>query len=326
MQYLMTTYSKYLWTTGGRLSLDKCYWYLMQSVRGKDGIYKLLPVKNCRHDMILKEEDVNGVSITIPQLEPGDARRGLGITGAPDGKWKLQRAVLIDKARLWATSIRASALNAAEIWTAYSSVLWPGLAYPLAITSFSVADLHLVQQKVSRIIRNSLHLDKSFPDALFYGAKKYGGLGIVPLIAQQCILKLLLFLRHIRSNDDIRRQLLISMGYTQMEVGSDVQFLRLDFSNYKHLLTPTWTTHLWEFLSLSNIQLWNATSETVWLPSLQRDHDTFLSSLILASSFTRAEQRLINEWRLYFHAVTLADLTTSNGKTIPKDIFWLAVL
>ena len=215
MQYLMTTYSKYLWTTGGRLSLDKCYWYLMQSVRGKDGIYKLLPVKNCRHDMILKEEDVNGVSITIPQLEPGDARRGLGITGAPDGKWKLQRAVLIDKARLWATSIRASALNAAEIWTAYSSVLWPGLAYPLAITSFSVADLHLVQQKVSRIIRNSLHLNKSFPDALFYGAKKYGGLGIVPLIAQQCILKLLLFLRHIRSNDDIRRQLLISMGYTR---------------------------------------------------------------------------------------------------------------
>jgi len=322
LEHLVKTYSKYLWTTGGRLSLEKCYWYLLISVRGKNGLYKFLPAQKCKHDMTLQEEAIDGALVTIPQLDPSDVRRGLGITGAPDGKWKTQRTVLLDKARHWATSIRASALNAAEIWTAYTSVLWPGLSYSLAITSLSVLDLRLIQQKVSLIIGNSLGLNKSFPDALFYGAKKYGGLGIVPLIAQQCILKLFLFLRHIRSNDDIRRQLLISMSYTQLEVGVATQFFRIKFSKFTHLLTSTWTTHLWEFLSLSNIQLWHASSEPIWLPVLQREHDTFISTHILASSFSLEDQRIINEWRIYFRAISIADLATTNGKYISKDVFF----
>ena len=107
LEHLVKTYSKYLWTTGGRLSLEKCYWYLLISARGKNGLYKFLPVKKCKHDMTLQEEALNGNLVTIPQLDPSNAQRGLGITGAPDGTWKAQRSVLLDKARHWATSIRA---------------------------------------------------------------------------------------------------------------------------------------------------------------------------------------------------------------------------
>ena len=108
--------------------------------------------------------------------------------------------------------ISASNLTDIEVWIAYISVLWPGLCYPLAVSSLSATVLTLVQQKLSTIIRHSLNLNRSFPDALFYGAKKFGGLGIVSLTAQQLIMKLTLFLRHMRLQDAVGRQIGISMG------------------------------------------------------------------------------------------------------------------
>mmetsp|Transcript_19545 Transcript_19545/g.27870 ORF Transcript_19545/g.27870 Transcript_19545/m.27870 type:complete len:130 (+) Transcript_19545:681-1070(+) len=128
----------------------------------------------------------------------------------------------------------------------------------------SVSDLQLVQQNYSKVIRNSLHLNKSFPDALFYGSKKYGGLGIIPLVVQQCFLKLSLFLHHIRSADDIGKQLLITIASTQLEIGMPTQFFQLPYQKFAHLLTKTWTTYLWEFLSLSNTTLHHSDKEQVW--------------------------------------------------------------
>jgi len=322
MRHLVKTYSGYLWTTGGKLALEKCYWYLLKFTRRKTGVYSLLPVKDSAFQMTLTEEGDGGTCVTIPQLEPSDARRGLGITGSPDGKSVGQRAVLLSKAASWAFSIRASHLNAADIWLAYTAVLWPGLTYPLAVSSLSVTDLKLIQQKISKIIRNSIHLNKSFPDALFYGVKRYGGIGVVPLVVQQCFLKLMIFLKHVRLHDDVGKQLLISIGYTQLEVGSPDQFFRLPFIRYKHLITNTWTTHLWEFLSLADIQLWHAISEPVWTPPLQRDHDSYLVDIILASDFSNSEQRILNEWRMYLNLITVADVATSNGMNLSTDIFY----
>ena len=320
--YIGQKYSRYLWTTGGRLSLDKSYWYLLQFVRGKDGIYKLAAHKDSAFPMSIKEETANGQFITITQLAPDDARRGLGIVSAPDGLSTSQCNVLLTKARDWASSIRSSALNSTEIWLAYTAVLWPGLSYPLAVSSLSVLDLKLIQQTVSCIIRHSLGLNHSFPDALFYGAKRYGGLGIVPLVVQQCFLKLSLFSRHVRSGDNIGQALNISMDYTQLEAGCSTQFFRLDYSLFRHLLTDTWMSHLWEFLSLSNIQLWHSASVKMWLPGLQRVFDTNLVDLILASRFTLSHQRLINEWRMYFNALTVADLANCLGTCISVDIYY----
>ena len=94
------------------------------------------------------EEAAGGKTIKIPQLEPSDVRCSLGVIYAPDGKPKGQRKVLIEKASKWALSIRASNLNSAEVWTAYTAVLWPGLTYPLAMSSLSVTDLKLVHQRI----------------------------------------------------------------------------------------------------------------------------------------------------------------------------------
>mmetsp|Transcript_19545 Transcript_19545/g.27872 ORF Transcript_19545/g.27872 Transcript_19545/m.27872 type:complete len:95 (+) Transcript_19545:1104-1388(+) len=43
---------------------------------------------------------------------------------------------------------------------------------------------------------------------------------------------------------------------------------------------------------------------------------------VLASSFPLSVQKIINEWRVYLRANTLADLTTSNGTKLTKDVFY----
>ena len=46
MRHLIKTYSAYLWTSGGNLALEKCYWYALRFYRQKNGMYKLLPIKH----------------------------------------------------------------------------------------------------------------------------------------------------------------------------------------------------------------------------------------------------------------------------------------
>ena len=321
LKHLIQTYSQYLWTTGGRLALDKCYWYLLRYIRHKDGKYRMVRVAQSTFPMDIKEVAEDGCTVTVPQLEPDDARRGLGIVGAPDGSQTAQQRVLLQKAISWAHSIRASSLHATEVWTAYSSVLMPGLLYPLAVTSLSIGDLKAVQQRVSKLIRNSLHLNKSFPDALFYGAKRYGGLGMIPLIVHQCVLKLALFLRHIHAGDTIGQQLLISIGNTQLELGIGTPFFHLDYKHYAHLITETWTTHLWQFLSLANTQLWQAPAHRLWAPSLQRVADTFIMDEAMRIVPSLSDQRIINEWRVFLRASSIADLVNGNGTKLNQDAY-----
>jgi hypothetical protein len=321
LQHLIRTYSRYLWTSGGCLNLAKCYWYLMRFTRRKGGKYDMLGLSHASFPMEIREEASTGQVFTVPQLAPGLSQRSLGIQFAPDGASIGQREVLLKKARTWANMISASNLTAIEVWTAYISVLWPGLCYPLAVSSLSITDLHLVQQKLSTIIRNSLHLNRSFPDALFYGAKKFGGLGIVSLAAQQLVMKLNLFLRHMRLQDAVGRQIGISMGCTQLELGIDTQFLRLNYASYHHFLTPTWLTHLWKLLSLSLIELRHSSVENVWTPSLQRENDSFVMVHILQSGFSKSDQRVLNEWRVYLRLLSLADATVSNGTHVTLDVY-----
>jgi hypothetical protein len=143
---------------------------------------------------------------------------------------------------------------------------------------------------------------------------------MTPLIVQQCVLKLALFFRHIRSIDDIGRQLQITMGLTQLELGVGVQFFKLKHKQHYHLLTDTWITHLWEFLSLSDIQLWHANSEAIWLPTPQREQDALIMDIVLSSCFSLPDQKIINEWRVYLRALSIADLANLAGTRITSDI------
>ena len=321
LQHLIRTYSSYLWTSGGSLNLSKCYWYFMQFVQRPDGKYVMRGVPHTPFSRDIREEGRCGQILNVSQLDPSVSQRGLGIQYAPDGKSGGQRRILLLKAKQWANSVSASNLSAMEVWIAYISVLWPGLCYPLAISSLSVSDLKVVQQKLSSRLRNSLHLNRSFPDALFYGAKRYGGLGIVSLSAQQLISKLNLFLRHVRLQDNVGRQIGVSMDYTQLELGLGVHFLQLDYAVYAHLLTSTWLTHLWQFLSLSGLELRCATTESVWTPLLQRANDSFLMEHILATGLSLDDQRILNEWRIYLRAVSIADLTSSHGTYVTSDVY-----
>lgn len=127
---------------------------------------------------------------------------------------------------------------------------------------------------------------------------------------------------NIRSTDDIGRQLLITMGNTQLELGVSTQFFQLDFQHYSHLLTPTWLTHLWEFLSLANITLQHSPLVSVWSPMLQRGNDSFIMDQVNLAPFSTSAKRIIHEWRIYLRAITIADLATYQGNKITRDVFY----
>ena len=73
---------------------------------------------------------------------------------------------------------------------------------------------------------------------------------------------------------------------------------------------------------MSTIRLQHAPSVPIWLPSLQRAHDSYLVDHITQSCFSLTEQCLLNEWRMYLHLLTVADLATSTGTAVSPDIYF----
>ena len=93
----------------------------------------------------------------------------LGILIAPDGSMKAQATKIMVMARKWTHDINKKSLTNEERWMGYKSVLLPALKYPLAAHSFTADSLHTIQSKVTTTIRNALHLNCSFPSAIFQG-------------------------------------------------------------------------------------------------------------------------------------------------------------
>lgn len=167
---------------------------------------------------------------------------------------------------------------------------------------------------------HSLHLNKSFPDALLYGALQFEGIGLHSLQYHHCYIKLMIFLWHIRFNDETGSLLTTTIARTQMELRVFNQFFKLQHSEHSHLKTHTWVTHLWEFLNWAHVTLECSNASKLHLLHLQRRHDiNLMETLLQSGKFNKLEQVWINEYRMCLDVTTLADIATSNGKQITTN-------
>ena len=55
------------------------------------------------------------------------------------------------------------------------------IVYPLSVCHLSIPQLHQLQSPYLSVSRHKLHLPKSHPEALLFGPRRYGGLGILNL-------------------------------------------------------------------------------------------------------------------------------------------------
>jgi hypothetical protein len=148
---------------------------------------------------------------------------------------------------------------------------------------------------------------------ILFGPRVYGGAGFHHLYHRQGSQQVLYFLRHWRLQTHIGKMLKCVLAWAQYSLGVSYPILEVTREPLPHMESK-WVGSIRIFLSTINggLQL-----DDPGIPPRQREHDQYIMDIIIASRlFTASEVRRLNYCRLYLQAVTLSDITTTNGLTL----------
>jgi hypothetical protein len=139
------TWERLLWTTGGKLELSKCLYYLLFYEFDPDGTPRMKKATN------MEEEHVNLTSGTSPIRNPIDHRdvsqthRTLGIWPTPEGNQEKQCSKSLAKSRRFASGCIKAPMTRYEAATAYWTMWLPSITFGFSATTMTVKQLDKIQ-------------------------------------------------------------------------------------------------------------------------------------------------------------------------------------
>ena len=121
---------------------------------------------------------------------------------------------------------------------------------------------------------------------------------------------------HSRNFDTTGKLLQISIRHTQLECGLSKSFFTYNFYKACHIITPTWSTNMRQYMSECHTTLHQYDA---WEYVPPRTHDFFLMDIILRSNLPKNHQEIFNRVRINLRPLTASDivLCTSGTKLLP---------
>ena len=164
--------------TGGALSLEKSYWYLIEVIR-KDGTWTFSTVQDSPGNIQLNAVKEDGSPWEAERLEPrrkvDEAKEMLGIWACPDGLMSKEKAEIIKSVRTWCDRLRTTKVNRHEAEYCLRSTIMRIIEYPLMATTFSKKDIHEIMSPLLCHILPLCGFQKHMPRALIFGSHRFQG-------------------------------------------------------------------------------------------------------------------------------------------------------
>jgi hypothetical protein len=307
LQRLAQEWEQLLFSTGGALNLDKCFWFLL-AWRWHQGRAKLHTTKTSKHDLHMTSE-LGIVATERKQIEPSSSYRTLGVHITPSGDSKGALKVLMEAALTYCSNIVASKLTRQETLTSYIQYLFPKLRYQPPLLQLTKRKCDKLMTPVLQAILPKMHINQNTLRAIIHGPEELGGLALPHLHAIQGIDKIKLFVGHLRLNDRSAKLIHIDLTYIQIITGIGEFFSNKDCTPYSWV-EKGWLTSLWEFASQVKLTF---SYPSAWQPPLPRQGDISLTDFFLSLKLSPKEMELLNQCRLYLQVLTLSDIVAANG-------------
>jgi hypothetical protein len=290
-----------LGATGGALELSKCSVHVATWTFASQGAPVLYSDNNCFANIAVVDP-TTGSESTLQYLSPLEA--------AP-GTQRRQFAELLKKSNEATTFIDSSSLTQSEAWTYYYACYLPSIGYPLANCYFTKQHLSKVQRKTMMQILSKCGYNRNTKRRYYTPPLQYGGANFRHLYDQQGLGQLTHFIRHWRQRTVAGQRLRSVVAWAQFSSGMASPILEAPSRTIPHLESK-WLASLRVYLASINASLH---LDMTGLPPLEREHDGFIMDWIVQSNkFTDKEVVRLNYCRLFLNAVTLSDLTVTNGK------------
>jgi len=311
LEILAQQWERLLFSTGGALNLNKCFWFLL-SWTWKGGRPILQTTSSLPAIVRLTAGQDIGDPKVIKRIEPTASYRTLGVHISPSGNNKGAIAVLQDITLTYAQAITGSHLDRTAVLMSYVQHLLPRLRFQLPALSLTDAECHAILSPALQATLPKLHVNRNTARSIIHGPVTIGGMALPNLSTVQGIDKLHLLLGHVRLQDETGRLIKIDLSYVQLLSGSATFVLNRPYNEYTWLEWG-WVTSLWKFISQTQLTF---IFPAHWLPKPSRQGDLLLMDYFIALRLQPAVLGTLNRCRVYLQVLTLSDITSADGSYI----------
>ena len=245
---------------------------------------------------------------TIREVAPNEALKMLGVHIAENLENDTEYEKITAKANKFATAIQVCPLTKTQVILAVKTIYKPAIEHVLPATTFTERQIQTIHRKVMPRLLSRSGISRNYPRALVFGPTEIGGLGFPHIGYMQLATKVNLIIKNVRANTTLGRTFMIMMEQAQMQAGIQDQILATT-QEVKYIES--------EWISSTQSRLQNIgakiTIEDYWTPKI---NDKMIMNQFNTIDISINELRKLNCCRLYLRVTSLADICSSDGKTI----------
>lgn len=259
---LAQEWEQLLYSTGGALNLQKCFWFTL-SWRWSKGKAVLETQETSPASFHMTSGGQQETTL-IPRIEPTTSFRTLGVYLTPTGSSKGSMITLQEGAIQYAATITGTHLSRQEALTSYVQYILPKLRYQPPLLALTKAECQKLMTILLRALLPKMHVNRNTARSIIHGPFDYGGLEIPHIYTLQGADKLQLFIGHLRIQDRTGQLIHCNLTYLQLLSGTGTFILNQSFQHYQWV-ERGWITSLWELANECNLTFMYPGQ---WLPTL----------------------------------------------------------
>ncbi len=317
-QGALTAWGKLLISTGGMLKPEKCFCYMVDYDWGEDGSWSYVDVTK-EEPLLVPQAD--NASTPIAQLPVNESKKTLGVWTNPAGDCAQQLTVLTEKMEEWTNRLVVGKLPAKWGWVSYFHQLWARLKYGLGCNASPVAELLQQEEeeggplrKLYRKMLPYLGVNRNIKFGWRHLHSSFGGIGLRKLLTEVAIGRINLFVQHYNAPSPLGKKLTTSLEGLQLEAGTNICPLLVNYHPMGPITTPCWVRSFWECLDHYNFEL-NMDYPVLEFP---RENDVLIISLFEKANPTAQQLTSWNRCRIRWGFIFLSDPVSASGRTFDE--------
>jgi Reverse transcriptase (RNA-dependent DNA polymerase) len=307
-----TIWSNLLEASGGKLEMEKCFYYLISWKFNKNG-------SPC--PQISTEQFEETITMTLEKHKPNPqilqkrevdvSHKTLGTFKSMTGNEDAQIKYLTDKCLQHTRRAKFGQLSRTQARTAYYSTFIPSMMYSTPATCLDEYQLNTIQQPATTQFLRIQGYDMHFPRAVVYGPQQFGGLGFQLLYVETSCRRIEIFICEWNSESKLGKSMRININWVQLHCGISIPLM--EYKGDLNYIPKNWFTVIRDFFVQVNAEL---NIRGIWLPKLLRDGDIVIMDEVNKLVILPSKKEIVNNWRLYFGINTLSQMTNYNGDKI----------
>jgi hypothetical protein len=311
-------WEKLLFTSGGKLELNKCFFYILFWQFSSDGQPSLTKKAQLPYKLMLHQGN-DRQPTEIGQKDCSEPHRTLGVMKSPDRSQQGEIQRLKKKCDAHAAAILSNSVTSADATLAYRVYHLTSVGYSLGTTYIQRDDFKKLQGKAISAFLAASGYNRHFPRALVFAPRHHGGLEYVHLYLSQGQRCLRLLLRHILHNTEIGKQIRIDIAWIQLEAGTSAAIFE-DTQTDLDYLQDGWVPGIRRFLKTVDGEI---KFTGVAKPKTYRKDDVHLMDSFREHNLSTPDLFRLNRCRLYFQVDRLSDITNIAGTHLYSHVLAL---